>query len=363
MTHVNRRQFLKAVAGTAGVVGLTGFPGVARAQRGKSIVVVSFGGSFQDAERKAYYQPFEAATGIKVLEDTIAAPAKIKAMVDSKNVIWDVCELATASAMTLQSEGYLEEIDYGIVGKDDLFEAAILPAATACFFWSVVLAWNTKHYQRQGKYPKSWADFWDVKNFPGRRSMDAGNRGPTSLELALMADGVPREKMYPLDVDRAWRSLDRVKPHVVKWYTSFAQAMQLLIDGEAVMGTAPANRVIPVMRQGGPVDFVWNQGMLDSTVWAVPKGSRNRREAMEFINFATRPKPQAEMMKQQPGGPVNRKAFDHLTEAEAAQLATYRPNMEVQLVLNSRWWQDKGRSGKPHYQEYLDRFATWVIKS
>ena len=91
MSVMDRRGFLKASAGAAVGVATVGLPGAARAQRGKSIVVVSFGGTYQDAQRKAYYEPFEAATGIKVVEDTIATAAKLKAMVDSKNVTWDVC--------------------------------------------------------------------------------------------------------------------------------------------------------------------------------------------------------------------------------------------------------------------------------
>lgn len=358
---MNRRKFLAASAAAAGSVSL-GFPGIARSQRGKSIVVVSFGGTYQAAQRKCFYEPFSAASGVKVIEDTIPTAAKIKAMVDSKNVSWDVVEITSAVGLSLFADGYLEPIDYNIVGKADLPQQALLPGATGMFNYSWVLAFNTKHFRKDGKHPRSWADFWNVKEFPGPRGIDAGNRGITPLEFALLADGVPRDKLYPLDVERGWRSLDRIKPHVAKWPTSFAQHMQLLQDGEVVMTTAASNRVVPAMRAGAPIDFVWNEGMLDMTYYAVPKGSRNKEDAMRLIAFVTQAKPQAELMKLQPGGPVNRKAFDYLSPEESQVLSTYKPNADQQWVLNPQWWEQKGKTGRNHYQEYVERFAGWVIK-
>lgn len=357
----DRRTFLAASAAVAGGAVL-GFPGIARSQRGKNIVVVSFGGTYQGAQRKCYYEPFAAATGIRVSEDTIPTPAKIKAMVDARNVSWDVVEITSAVGLSLFEDGYLEPIDYNIVPKTDLVDQAILPGSTGIFNYSWVLAFNTKHFRKDGKHPRNWADFWNVREFPGPRGMDAGNRGITPLEFALLADGVAPNKLYPLDVERAWKSLDRIKPSVAKWPTSFAQHMQLLQDGEVVMTTAASNRVVPAMQAGAPLDFVWNQGMLDMTYYAVPKGTKNKEEAMKFIAFATQAKPQAELQKLQPGGPVNRKAFDFLTPEESKNLSTFQPNADQQWVLNPQWWQQKGKTGRNHYQEYLERFAGWVIK-
>ena len=362
MSVMDRRGFLKTSAGAAVAAATVGLPGAARAQRGKSIVVVSFGGTYQDAQRKAYYEPFEAATGIKVVEDTIATAAKLKAMVDSKNVTWDVCEFASANVLTLHKEGLLDDIDWSAVPKEDLIEQAILPGGVGVFVYSWVLAFNTKHFKKDGKHPRSWADFWNTKDFPGARGLDAGNRGIAPLEFAVMADGVPPDKVYPIDVERGWRALERIKPHVVKWPTSFAQHMQLLQDGEVTMTTASSNRVVPAMKAGAPLDFVWNQGLLDTTYYTIPKGSKSRAEAHRFIAFATQAKPQAAVAKMQPGGPVNRKAFDLLTPEEASVLATHKPNAAQQLVLNPRWWQEPGTTGKNHYQEYVDRWTAWVIK-
>ena len=362
MKAIDRRAFLGLTAGTAAGAAVLGFPGTARSQRGKTIVVVSFGGTYQDAARKCYYEPFEAATGIKVVEDTIATAAKVKAMVESKNVSWDVVEMPSPNIVTLHGEGFLEDVDYGALPKEELNEQVVLPGGAPIFTDSWILAFNTQHFRKDGKHPQSWADFWNVKDFPGPRAIDAGNRGIAPLEFAVMADGVPVGKVYPIDVERAWRSLDRIKPSVVKWPTSFAQHMQLLQDGEVAMTTASSNRMVPAMRAGAPIDFVWNQGLLDTTYLATPKGSKNRAEALRFMAFAVQPKPQAEFMKLQPGGPVNRKAFEFLSPQESSVLCTYKPNAVNQMWLNARWWQEKGPSGKNHYQEYSERFAAWVIK-
>src|SRR5205823_2462578 len=79
-----------------------------------------------------------------------------------------------------------------------------------------------------GTQPKSWADWWDVKKFPGARSMR--DHPVDNLEFALIADGVAMDKLYPLDVDRAFKKLDQIKPHVNVWWSTGQQPAQLLLD-------------------------------------------------------------------------------------------------------------------------------------
>jgi putative spermidine/putrescine transport system substrate-binding protein len=55
-----------------------------------AVRVCSYGGAFQDAQRKAYFEPFERLSGIKVIESQGPDPVKIKAMVDTKNIEYDI---------------------------------------------------------------------------------------------------------------------------------------------------------------------------------------------------------------------------------------------------------------------------------
>ena len=84
-------------------------------------------------------------------------------------------------------------------------------------------------------------------------------------ETLLLADGVPADKLYPLDLDRAFKKLDEIKPHITVWWTSGAQSAQLLNDGEVDMVMAWNGRVSALTKEGAKVAFTYNQGILQST--------------------------------------------------------------------------------------------------
>jgi spermidine/putrescine-binding protein len=70
MNGLTRRQWL----GGLGVVALvTGWRDQAASQEAK-VVIVSWGGDYQDALRDAYWKPFTAATKVAVVEDTRPLP-------------------------------------------------------------------------------------------------------------------------------------------------------------------------------------------------------------------------------------------------------------------------------------------------
>src|SRR5205823_4902485 len=100
---------------------------------------------------------------------------------------------------------------------------------------------------------------------------------------ALLADGVSPQRLYPLDLDRSYRSLSKIKPHVVKWATTAAMPPQALLDGEAVMASASDSRIAQLREQGAPVDFDWNQGVFTADFWAIPKGAKNLANALKFM--------------------------------------------------------------------------------
>ena len=185
--------------------------------KGSGVVrVCSYGGAFQDAQRKAYFEPFERLSGIKVIEAQGPDPAKIKAMVDTKNIEYDVGEFSRGSVLNLLKQGdYWEEIDYGLV--DNIDESFRFKYALDMLPFAQIYAYRTDVFK--GAKPNSWADFWDATKFPGARTMPAGSGGlAPDLEAATLAMGVPLDKVYPIDIDKAYASLAKIKPAVVKWW-------------------------------------------------------------------------------------------------------------------------------------------------
>lgn len=324
----------------------------------KEIVVLSFGGSFADAQRAAYYTPFSQETGIKVVEASYNGEyGKLKAMVKSGNVSWDVVDIEASALMRGIKEDLYLPIDYTVVDKTDLLAEGVDKYAVGCDLYSVSLGFNTKAFPADGPHPKDWKDFWDINKFPGPRCMKKDPR--FTLEIALMADGVPANEVYAdggLDIDRAFRSLDKIKPSIKVWWTSGHQPIQLLCDGEVALAAAFGARIwIAKHKEKKPVDLTWFQSVTDIEYWAVLKGAKKPDLSMKYISFVSRSDRQAEFSKLFPLGPVNKKAFDHLDPQFAKELNTYPNNFKDQIVLNAAWWAE-------HEAEVNERWNSWLVE-
>jgi len=173
--------------------------------------------------------------------------------------------------------------------------------------------------------------------------------------MALAADGVPPDKLYPLDVDRAFRSLDRIKPHVRVWWTSGAQPAQLLTDKEVDMASAWNGRIYIIHKQGAKVETQWNEGVLMISGWVVPKGARNAKLAMELINFFLQVEPQVCYAGGMGYPGINKKIFNLLDKEYARNLPTYPENYKKQILANYEWWVD-------NRDKVQERWNAWMLK-
>ena len=78
--------------------------------KGETLTVVSWGGSYQAAQRNAFFEPFAKQFGINVVEDSPAGSTKIMAMVKSGKVTWDVVAGSSFYPDDLGNQGFLEQI-------------------------------------------------------------------------------------------------------------------------------------------------------------------------------------------------------------------------------------------------------------
>lgn len=298
--------------------------------------IATWGGALQEAEQKAYFEPFEKLTGIKVRALPGADQAKVKAMVETGNVEWDIVQLSNGSIMNLMKSGdYFERIDYSLVddgvGKEYRFEYGL-----EMLVWASVMAYRTDAFN--GAAPASWADFWDTSKFPGGRALYGIGSEHPELEFALMAAGVPADKLYPLDIDRALASYEKIRKSVTKWWTTGAQPPQMLTDREVVMTTVWNGRMAALQEQGVPATICWNQGMARRDGWGVPKGAKNKTNAMKFIAYSTMAIPQARFALSIPYGPVNDGAFKYIPPERMALLPS-APEIKKKLVpYDYDWW-------------------------
>jgi putative spermidine/putrescine transport system substrate-binding protein len=369
---LTRRELMRhggrfaATIGGASLVGSPGFQTGARAQAATptrptidevpealkgsgEVVLASFGGAVLDAQLAAYIEPFQRLTGISVVVAEGPDPSKVKAMVDTGNVEWDVVQLGLGDILNL--DGYWEEIDYSLFDTTNIDSALLRPESFAMVLFAEILAYRTDAF---AEAPQGWADFWDAERFPGMRTMPAAAQLPF-LEAAVIADGVPKDEVYPIDIDRAFASFDRIKPHVLTWWEAGAQPAQMLTDNEVPLAVAFNGRVAPVMAAGVPVAIQWNEGLLAEDDWAIVKGAPNKENALKLCAFCTLPEPQASFSILIPYGFVNNKAAELIPEQQLAQLPT-APELRPKLFLRDEEWWAQNRDA------VIERWNEWVLE-
>jgi putative spermidine/putrescine transport system substrate-binding protein len=249
-------------------------------------------------------------------------------------------------------QGLLEKLDYAIIDKTDLDPSFVNEYSVAAEIFSNNISYNTKSYTA-ANHPKTWAEFWDVKKYPGARTMQKWPM--TIMEIALLADGVNPAKLYPLDIERAFRSHNKIKPSVKTWWDTGAQSIQLLTDNEVPIGELWSGRVLTAQSQNMPVALEDNQSVLSVDSWTVIKGSKQKDLAMKFIAFATSAEIDADYARAYPYGPVNLKAYPLLTPEVKAKLATTPEKRKNQVMIDVEWW-DK------NFDKVNERFQKWLIK-
>lgn len=348
-----RREFLSA-AGIAGLA-LAGASGrwASAAAKGR-IVYATWGGSWEQAIRKAWFDPFTKKGGIEVT--TVSGPdyGKIRAMVQAFRTEWDVAETNPDFQWIGQREGLLEKMDFSVIDKSGIMPGPDLVTdfSVPQVVWSRVMFYNTKQFPKS-KHPQSWAEAWDVKRFPGKRALASKTNGG-SLEIALLADGVPASKLYPLDVDRALKSLDRVRDHIL-WFDTNAQGEQYMTDEQAVLGLVPDGRALSAKQRGAPIDIEYNQSILTWSTMIVPKGAPNREGAMQFLAYALSPEAQAAVAMAYTYGPTIPKAYELIPRERASILSGGPQQAGKYFWANEKWWGE-------NLERVTEKFNAWRLR-
>ncbi len=336
-----------------------------------NLTVVSWGGAYTKSQVEAYHKPWEAQGGKKInSEDYNGGLAEVKAQVESGNVTWDLVDVELSDAVRGCDEGLLETIDHSILpaGDDgtpaasDFIEGTLTECAVSNIVWSTIYAYDTTKFK--GNAPKTMADFFNVKDFPGKRGMRKGAK--PNLEMALMGDGVPAGEVYGLlntkaGVDRAFAKLDSIKDHVV-WWEAGAQPPQMLADGEVVMSTAYNGRIFNAqVSEKKPFEIVWDGQVWDLDLWVIPKGAPNVADAKKFIAFSTDTKRNAGQASYISYGPV-RKSAAPLVAKHADTGIDMKPHMPTAPANFKNALQNDFGFWADHQDELNERFSAWLAK-
>ena len=313
-----------------------------------TLTFATYGGPYEEGQKKAWLDPYmKLHPNVTIVTDGPVDYAKIKAMVEANNVTWDVVDVGG---------------DFG--GQAD--SAILTPIDT-----SIVPAWKTplpgvqnttwRVGEQTGAYiiaywsteypnpPQNWVDFYDLKKFPGKR-MHWKFVASGALESALVADGVPSDSLYPLDVDRALKKLTTIKKDIIWWETG-AQSTQLLSDGEVKLGATWNGRSHAAKTAGKPVETQWNEEIMFRDFLVVPKGAKNVKAAMELIAYITAPENNAQLSYYYDNGPTTAGAENKIDPANKENLPT--PYASTGINQDDAWWSENFASANKKFQTWL----------
>lgn len=344
----------RLVAGVAGAALGLAVTGTALAQSNE-VVMQDPGGAYGDALRKIMYDPFEAETGIDVVlvQEARSGP-RIKAQVEAGKTEWDLTFIFDQETKLL-GDCCLADIDYDKLSDsamktlDSMPENLKRPKGVALQVIGVGMAYNTDSYDGE-KAPQNWADFWNVEEFPGSRCMPAWPR--FVFEAALMADGVKKEDLYPLDMERALKKVREIKPHVVKWWTTSAQPPQLLLDGEADMCMAYTGTMSLLALEGAPIELNWNQGFIYYDFFSIPKDAPHYDNALKLLSWRLDAERAAELTSAYPVALPSPLVFEAADPEVSRYWANNPDNVAKAIEWSPEYWGAMSPDGRTTNEEY-----------
>jgi putative spermidine/putrescine transport system substrate-binding protein len=325
--------------------------------------VVSWDGAYVKSQILGFIRPYEDETGarVNVIQYT-GGIEEIRRQVRAWNVKWDVVDLELFDAIRACEEGLLEPIDPeslpaapdGTPASEDFINVSLMPCGVGNVVGSTVVSYDRERFE---KGPETLEDFFDLKQFPGRRGLRRSPQG--NLEWALVADGVPRGNVYEVlsteaGVDRAFTVLNRIKPYI-EWWEEGEEAIRLLETGQVVMSSVYSGRVDDAVQRGEPLEIVWDHQVWFYDVWGIPRHGRNTEQAMDFLKYATSTESLAAQARYIPYGPVRQSSLALLEPELRKRLPTSEQNLKTAIELDAHWWSDNLDRIAPRFERWAER--------
>lgn len=336
-------------------------PAAVRAQ--DTLSVATWGGAYGRAQELALFEPFAKETGTVIATEIYDGDLpKLKALIDGSTPV-DVVDVSAGTLKTLCKDGLLDPIDAASFGADgvelDFIAGGLSDCGVASVAWSTAVAFDRKAFQKGA--PTSISALLDTARFPGKRALPKDPR--RTLELVLLADGVAPETIYSElatteGADRAFTALDKIKDNVLLWDKA-EQPITWLLEDRVVMAAGYSGRIFRAAVGDRNVGVLWDGQVYDVDAWAIPKASKNKKEALRFIRFATEPAQLAAQARLTAYGPMRKSALDlvgahPIINVEMQEfLPTAPANFQKALKFDDAWW---GQNGATISQ----RFSTWV---
>ncbi|MGG5889343.1 extracellular solute-binding protein [Falsiroseomonas sp. HC035] len=344
--EISRRGLMAGLAALGVAVGEG-----AQAQAARQLVMVNWGGVANQGFGNFYGAPFSAANpGVTVVQDSTGPSAgRIRSMVESGRVTWDLCDSSATSSYLLGGMNLLNKVDYSVVDRSNVIGPTFaLEHGAAPYSFSNVLVYDSTKFPNGA--PTGWADFWDLQKFPGTRLLRRDAAG--ALDGAQMALGKSPENLYPLDIRACLAKVREIRRSLVFW-NSGSESEQFIRTGEAVMGMIWHTRAkVLEQESNGRFKFIWNQGILQPGIFVSPRGNPGGDLVQKLLaSMLANAAPQVELLKFLGNGPTNPNAAALVPEEFKRFNPTDPANARVQVAQDGRWW---GQNYAQANADYID---------
>lgn len=325
----------------------------------RPLTVVSWGGAYQEAQKQVYFEPFRAATGVDMIDESWdggvgVLRSKVEGGTDSG---WDVIQVESEELAVGCDEGMYLQLDWSKIGGTDAYlPQAVSECGVGAIVYNFVLGYDRDKLQNP---PAGWADFFDTTKYPGKRALRQGPK--TNLEIALIADGVAPSDVYTVlatseGVDRAFDKLTSIRNDLV-WWKSGAQPPQLLASGEVVL-TSVYNGRIDAANRNDRRNFgiQWNGSLYTIDSWVILKTTPNQEAAYRFLDFVGKAENQAKLPEAIAYGVTSKAAAAMIDPKRLPDLPTSPENFRNAIQISDKFWIE-------NIDRLTERFNTWAASN
>lgn len=320
-----------------------------------SIIVCTWGGDYADTMQEIWFDTFAEATGIDVTYTSIPDMAKLEVMESVGNVEWDLIDTEGVQMALAIKKGLLQPIDYdlifSIVPKEQLDPAVLTEYGIGSVAFSTVIAWNTDLFGAEG--PQTWAEWFDTQKFKGRRALYAQPR--PSFEIALMASGVPKDQIYPIDIDKAFAALDAIRDKIDLWVEKTSQWAVLMQNNEVDLMGASLARTLDEKQRTGKIDFTFNESIVEQSYWTVPKSAPGAEQAQKLIAWMMQPKGMLEYASTLPFNVANTSIYGDVPADMKSQLPGAPENAARNMHIDEAWWAENAEVVQLRWLDWMSK--------
>jgi putative spermidine/putrescine transport system substrate-binding protein len=279
--------------------GASGLPDL----EGQKGVFVNYGGPTLDSAVKAWIEPFNQETGAEVTTDSPTDSAKLKAMIESGNVQWDLVDIDPGVGAANCGKGgdwfrTLDEmgVDLSKIDEKYVLDKCGVPIITN----ATALLYNKEKYKDNP--PTKVTDFLDTEKFPGRRALFNYYNG--SAEALELAAGVAPDDIYPIKWDVVEDAINKLGDDLVL-QNDLAQQSEQLSSGNFDMCMCYTGRAaISPGVTTDKVGIVWDHAWVAYDQLYAPKGSEVPELQSAFMKYIATPEAQHAFTEVQPYGPT-----------------------------------------------------------